>query len=233
MDKTGTVPTLQRVKYNPQFKEDVDKYIDESQKSKQIPTIAGFAKKIGVDESSVWAWAEKKVKNEKGELTSQLARPQFFAQIKKLEKLSQQEPEEEKKKKLNEKQELFCQLYASDRDFFGNGVLTYAEAYDLDIAIPKNYNTAKTNAWRLLTNADILKRIDEILELGPLNDTYVDRQLAKVIAQDADFGAKVSAIREYNKLKTRITEKIDHTTKGEKLPAPAPIYGGKSVESVE
>jgi hypothetical protein len=32
--------------------------------------------------------------------------------------------------KLNPKQEQFCQLYASDREFFGNGVESYIEVYE-------------------------------------------------------------------------------------------------------
>ena len=34
--------------------------------------------------------------------------------------------------KLTPQQELFCQLYAGDREFFGNGVQSYIEAYKVD-----------------------------------------------------------------------------------------------------
>jgi hypothetical protein len=53
-----------------------------------------------------------------------------------------------------------------------------------------------------------------LLEETGFNDVAVDKQLATVITQNADFGSKVSAIREYNKLKQRITERIDHTSGG-------------------
>lgn len=125
--------------------------------------------------------------------------------------------EEKKEEKLNPKQELFCQLYATDREFFGNGVESYAEAYDIDQSKPNWYRSAQVSASRLLSNVIILERINELLELGNLNDAFVDKQMSFVITQNADFGAKMAGIREYNKLKSRITEKIDHTSKGEKL----------------
>jgi hypothetical protein len=111
------------------------------------------------------------------------------------------------KKELTEKQELFCQLFASDREFFGNGVQSYIEAYNFDMTKKGAYATARVSAHRLLTNDNILKRIDEIFEARGLNDTFVDKQLEKMITQDAEFGTKIKAIGEYNKLKGRITEK--------------------------
>lgn len=130
--------------------------------------------------------------------------------------------------KLNPKQEMFCKLYATDREFFANGVQAYIEAYNPDTSKKNWYNTARSNASQLLTNTNILKRINELLEMEGLNDAFVDKQLTLLISQNADFGAKTAAIREYNKLKQRITEKIDHTTMGKELPTP--IYGGKSTE---
>lgn len=118
-----------------------------------------------------------------------------------------------KKAVLNAKQEKFCQLYATDEQFFCNGVQSYIEAYK-----PKKttswYNSAKTSAFNLLTKPNILKRIDELLELDGLNDQFVDKQLNKLIHQDADFKSKLGAIKEFNKLKQRITEKSEVEHKG-------------------
>lgn len=113
---------------------------------------------------------------------------------------------------LTAKNELFCQYYASDREFFGNGVQSYIEAYNIDITKKGAYNAAKASAFNLLTKTDILKRIDEIFEAHGLNDTFVDKQLEKLIVQDADFSAKNKAISEYNKLKGRITDKAEVDT---------------------
>lgn len=104
---------------------------------------------------------------------------------------------------LNPQQELFCQLYASNREFFGNGMQSYLEAYDLDSS---KWKSAKANAHRLLTKDYILKRIDELLEIY-INDQVVDKELGFVILQKADLGSKVAAIREYNKLKNRVSDK--------------------------
>lgn len=105
----------------------------------------------------------------------------------------------------NARHELFCQLYAGDEEFFCNGTRAYAQAYDVDL--DKEYNTAKVNASKLLTKTNILDRINEIIDDAGLNDAFVDKQLKKLITQDADFSNKMSAIREYNKLRARIEER--------------------------
>lgn len=114
---------------------------------------------------------------------------------------------------LNLKQTLFCQAYVSE-EFYGHGSNAYIAAYGLD---ETQYNTAKINASKLLTNANILTRINELLSADGLNDEFVDKQLLHVITQNAEFSSKVAAIREYNKLKQRIVDKIDHTTKGKEI----------------
>ncbi len=57
--------------------------------------------------------------------------------------------------KLSPLQRKFGKLYASEREFFGNGVQAYAKAYNIDITKKGKYNTARTNASRLLTNANL------------------------------------------------------------------------------
>lgn len=118
-------------------------------------------------------------------------------------------------KPLNPKQELFCKLFATERDFFGNGTTAYMEAYGVE-----NNQGTRQSASKLLTNAHILARVNELLDYNGLNDVSVDRELAFVIAQSADYGSKVAAIREYNKLRNRITERLDMTSKGEQISAP-------------
>lgn len=118
-----------------------------------------------------------------------------------------------RKQKLNQRQEEFCQLYATDREFFGNGVDSYVEAYDVDLNKKNAYKTAASAASRLLKNVKVIERINELLELGGLNDQFIDKQLSFLVAQHADFGAKLGAIREYNKLKKRVTDRVEHTGK--------------------
>lgn len=113
-----------------------------------------------------------------------------------------------KQSNLSAFEEKFCQLFATEREFFCNGVQSYIEAFDLK---PTQYGSAATKACTLLKKVDIQKRIEELVELDALNDATVDKQLAKVIVQDYDLSAKVAGVREYNKLKSRITQKIAHT----------------------
>lgn len=127
---------------------------------------------------------------------------------------------EQVKSKLSPKQELFCELYATDREFFGNGTQAYIEAYDIDTSKPSKYKVAMSAASRLLSNVKICEKINSLLEEGGLNDQFVDKQLVYLMTQHEDKKAKMAAIREYNQMKGRITQRIDHTTKGESLPAP-------------
>jgi len=128
---------------------------------------------------------------------------------------------------LNPKQEAFCQLYVmADKDFFGNGVECYLEVYEIDKTKPNWYKTACAAASRLLSNVKVFERINTLLEESGLNDAFVDKQLRFLITQHSDFGSKVAAIKEYNKLKQRITDKQDITSDG--LPITVISYKGAS-----
>jgi hypothetical protein len=115
-------------------------------------------------------------------------------------------------KDLTPKQEKFCNLFVS-REFFGNGVESYSEAYNIDLSIPGKYASARAMASKLLTNVNILKRIDKDLDDAGLNDNFVDKQLLFTITQCADMGSKIRAINEYNKLRSRLTDKLQIETK--------------------
>lgn len=114
---------------------------------------------------------------------------------------------------LSNNQVHFCQLYAMG-EYRGHGVKCYSIAYDIDTTQSSGYNTCKSNASQLLTNANILSYIRDLFEDKDLNDTVVDNELAYVIKQNADFGSKVAAIKEYNALKARITKKLELSTGG-------------------
>lgn len=124
-----------------------------------------------------------------------------------------------KERKLNPKQEKFCKLYATETEFFGNGVESYIEAYDPKTTKPNWYKTAAAAASRMLKNVNILDRINELLDSEGFNDAHVDKQLLFLINQGAEFPSKLGAIKEYNKLKQRIVDRIDATSKGEKIEA--------------
>ena len=114
---------------------------------------------------------------------------------------------------LTLRQEKFCQLYALDMQFMGNWVATYMEIYDIDTEKKWWYKTACVCASQLLSNPKVYTRINDLLEEEGLNDQFVDKQLLYVISQQSDMTNKVWAIKEYNKLKARITEKIEHSGK--------------------
>ena len=109
---------------------------------------------------------------------------------------------------LNIKREKFCQNFCSPGEFFGNGTQSYIDAYGLDITEKGTYGIASSNAYTLLKKSEIVYRIDKLLQHGGLNDSNVDKQLAFLITQKAEMGTSLGAIKEYNKLKGRITDKI-------------------------
>jgi hypothetical protein len=112
-----------------------------------------------------------------------------------------------KKLGLTPKQAKFCELYATDEQYFANGTRCYAKAYKVDLSSKGGQKVAATNAYRLLTNAEILEYVDFILELDGLNDAAVDKELNFLIKQKGDLGVKQRAIGEYNKLRGRIIDK--------------------------
>jgi len=114
--------------------------------------------------------------------------------------------------KLNPKQELFCKLYATDREFFGNGTQAYIKAYKPDRVKKGWYKSAQSAASRLLSNVIICEHLNKLLESEGLNNSFIDKQLLFIITQHSDLNAKIRAIQEYNKIKRRITEQVDHTS---------------------
>jgi len=110
---------------------------------------------------------------------------------------------------LTPRQQRFCELYALDREFFGNWVQAYLEIYDVDTSKPGWYKTACASSSRLLSNAKVFNRINDLLESSGLNDSFVDKQLLFLLSQQDDKWAKMAAIKEYNSMKQRITKKIE------------------------
>ena len=109
------------------------------------------------------------------------------------------------------KQKEFCRLFATEQEFFGNGVQSYIEAYDYDIAKPNAYKSAASCAHKLLKNADILAYIDEIMTEIGFNEGHADKQLGFLMTQNSEMGVKLGAIKEFNALKTRIVKKMQHS----------------------
>ena len=119
----------------------------------------------------------------------------------------------DKRTRLTPQEETFCTLYSTDKEFFGNGVQSYIEAYDVDVGKGKgqqSYEYCRYRASFLLKKKNILNRINELYEAGGLNDVHVDKQLELLITQNAEYNPKLGAIREYNKLKKRTVDTVEH-----------------------
>lgn len=115
---------------------------------------------------------------------------------------------------LTPKQKKFCENYVS-KEFYGNGTWSYVNAYQMDMTEKGAYAVAASGAKENLRKPQIYNYINSLLEQDGLNDAFVDKQLLFLINQHDDLSAKTNAIKEYNKLKQRITDKIQHKVDGE------------------
>lgn len=104
---------------------------------------------------------------------------------------------------------MFCQYYVGSFETFGNAAQSYAKAYGKDMSDKKQNNICRVEGFKLLTKPNIIDRVNELLNNLIMNDTSVDTELGFLIMQRLDFSAKIQAIREYNKLKQRITDKAE------------------------
>ena len=142
--------------------------------------------------------------------------------------------------KLKMAEELFCRFYVLNEATRRNGTRSYDAAYgkkleeqpnddavyemvpssvegvppEKKMVQPSSYskchNVCSTESGKLLRKPAIGKRITELLN-EMLGDDFVDGELAKVIAQDKDLSPKVRGIQEYNKMKKRTVETVEHT----------------------
>lgn len=117
------------------------------------------------------------------------------------------------KQNLPPKEELFCQYYAKSGHAFGNATLAYSLAFGKDLSDEKQYAVCSELGSRLLRKVEVYHRKEEILA-ETLEEKIVDKELAKVILQDAKMKEKVAAIGEYNKVRGRHTEKHKHEFEG-------------------
>lgn len=104
---------------------------------------------------------------------------------------------------LTPEQELFCYYYADHESTRFNGTEAYLAAYDKEGTMDRK--VAQMSGSRLLLNVVVNDKINRLIDAS-INDETVDHELQKVIRQDDERPVKVQAIREYNKLKGRITE---------------------------
>lgn len=104
---------------------------------------------------------------------------------------------------LNERHKLFCLLYTTDAQCFGNATRSYIHAYDL--RTDKQKKSARQMGYFLLTNVYIKGYIDNLFK-AVFTNKGADTALSELINQRKDLNARLGAIREFNKLKNRVKE---------------------------
>ncbi len=137
-----------------------------------------------------------------------------------------------KQKRLLPKQDKFCYYYAVNSETFGNITQSYILAYNIKLEglsteTPKDaegkvigisdydkaINACAVSGRNLLRQPHVDATITKLLNES-LNDQIVDRELSKIIQGNEKGSTKVSAIHEYNLVKSRITNKQDITSAG-------------------
>ena len=148
--------------------------------------------------------------------------------------MTKKKTEKKKIKKLSPPQEAFCRYFIGVD--FNNGTRAYARAYGYENELSEyddlnelsetkrrelgkqerfeelqlKYNNWRAAAPRLLTLVSVERRVNELL-LETFDENKVDAEHAWVIKQKRDLPSKIAAIREFNKLKGRITDKVKVT----------------------
>lgn len=123
---------------------------------------------------------------------------------------------------LNIRQKAFCEYYLfggehnGKKFYIANATVSYAKAYEKDLSDKDQYNSCSVEGFNLLRNNKIKPFMREHLESSGYNDEAIDARLIQIVFKGKDVDS-VSAMREYNKLKQRITDKVDITSKGEKV----------------
>lgn len=110
---------------------------------------------------------------------------------------------------LRDNQIQFCKNYVVG-ETIGNAIRSYANAYDKDMDEDESdYYACKNGSYRLMRNQLVLEYINLLIYKAGFHPSSVDAQLLYLINQHNDFASKLGAIKEYNKLAGRITDKME------------------------
>ena len=125
-----------------------------------------------------------------------------------------------KKRKLTLNQRLFCEYYilgGKDEDgkfMLGNATRSYALAYGK--SLKGKYNLCKSEGSNNLTKPNLLEYCKQLLRDTGFRDEVVNSRHLQIILDGKDSDS-ITAIKEYNQLKGRITKKVQTTDMGVKI----------------
>lgn len=120
------------------------------------------------------------------------------------------------------KHEAFAQLYVNNQSTFGNATVCYALVYGFEIKespevgpekAKANYNTCSVNGAKMLGRTKVRNRVNWLMD-QLYNEINADRQTAYVMQQNHNLGAKMLAVKEFNRVQQRVESKmkVEHTT---------------------
>lgn len=153
----------------------------------------------------------KKTKNKASKKSNKLAKKKQTKIATSKTKLAKNIPIH-KQFKITLKQHKFCNNYLgyNGNNMFGNGTLSYCQAYDRPMTA-----SARVNASECLTKSNVLNYIAYELQHFTMTDESVDNEHNFLIKQHDSKMVKLGAIKEYNRLKNRINEGINVSFSGD------------------
>lgn len=113
---------------------------------------------------------------------------------------------------LNLNQKRFAEYYilGGDNNEFriGNATHSYAKAYSYDLSEEGKADICSGEGSKLLRNPKVKKYMRDVLEASGWNDEAMDARLKQIgfTGKDAD---SINAIKEFNKIKKRVTDKLE------------------------
>lgn len=98
---------------------------------------------------------------------------------------------------------MFCRAYATDPLILGNATEAYKIVYGV------SHIAAKMASCKLMASPRIIAKINEYIEKQGFNNENVDKQHLFLINQHKDLNVKMKGIEHYNKLKKRISDRVE------------------------
>lgn len=149
------------------------------------------------------------IPGKKGGLVISSTHKEVTKEIESYPPMHQQTPEQLREykalleRRLNDQQKEFCQEYIYG-DAVGDGMKAYQVVYGTEDRIQ-----ASKNASDALNKKHVLDYINYLMYEAGWNAPDVDTQLMYLIKQERDFSVKLGAIKEFNKIHGRITDKLE------------------------
>ena len=103
----------------------------------------------------------------------------------------------------------FVDTFLFDSTVHNKPHLAYAKVYDKPFNSPVEVKRCVSASSRLMGHPDVLLYMRFMTEKTVFSEEFIDHELGWMATQREELAPKIQAIKEFNRLKGRITEKIE------------------------